>query len=192
MPHDKVDGIRSFGYVQRSASVPRAVGLVALGGLVFMGLKQAVSADTSKAERDATEPRWGACVVYVVLVALAFVFAHKFSGSKTPLTKTEAGLTVLVLLTLLAQFAEHLLEPLAGFAHNLKQIGELRKSELGLIIAGITVVLSVFVCRHWGLYLLQSLGWSAPGTKLDAFVSGVALSGGTKLLHAVSDALKKD
>jgi hypothetical protein len=155
-------------------------------------LTRAVAADKPKAqEPGSTEPRWGACIAYVAAVAFALLLAHKAAGSKTPMKSTQAGLTVLVLLTLLAQFAEHLIEPLAGFANNVKSIGRLRKSELGLIIASVTVVLSVYVCRHWGLYLLSSLGWKAPGTKLDAFVSGVALSGGTKLLHAVADGLKK-
>lgn len=150
-------------------------------------------AEKATAQQDgSTEPRWGACLFYVAGVVVAFALAHWLAGSDKPMQATEAGLTVLVLLTLLAQFAEHLIEPVVGFAHNVRRVAGLRKSELALVVAGCNVVLCCIVCRHWGLYLLSSLGWDAPGTKLDAFVTGVALSGGTKLLHSVADSLKKD
>jgi hypothetical protein len=135
------------------------------------------------------QPDKWASGLYIVALALAYWIAS--TGRTAAALSDTTGLTVLVLLTLLAQFAEHVIEPIAPAARAVLGLAEASKANFGLVVASATTLLGVFACAHYGLYLLDSLGWKEPGNTTDAFLSGVALSGGTKLLHAIADTTKK-
>jgi hypothetical protein len=141
-----------------------------------------------KPAKPSPQPHWWWCVIYVAVL----VVAYRIAGHHHVLPKHQfnagSGLTVLVLLTILAQAAEHSLEPLAPALQVTKFIPS--TADKALAVASFTTLVGVAVCAHFGLFLLHGLGWNVPNLQVDAFVSGVAFSGGTKVLHGIATSLK--